>query len=501
MADAVKLHPGDSVAVVLRDMSAGETLSVDGQTITIRESIPYGHKVAVRAMRPHQPVIKYGDPIGHAIDVVAVGQWVHTHNVRTNLDGTLEYRYERVLPPSPAPLPSDWSFSGFRRADGSVGVRNEIWILPTVNCVNQIGTLIAQRASKMLGTEEWGDGIDGVYSFTHPYGCSQLGEDHRNTQRILAGLARHPNAAGVLVLSLGCEDNNLADFQPILGDYDPQRMVFLTAQEVEDEIDEGVSLVMQLARRYADAEREPLPLSAMKIGLKCGGSDGFSGITANPLVGRVSDWVTGAGGTTVLTEVPEMFGAEHLLMNRAVDEAVFHKIVSLINDFKQYFLDHDQPVDENPSKGNMTGGITTLEDKSLGCTQKGGTSFVMDVVDYGDPVSTPGLNLLSSPGNDGIAATALAAAGCQLVLFTTGRGTPFGTCVPTVKIATNPRLYNRKQSWMDFNAGIVLEGETLDFAARQFMDYLMETASGRIAAKNEVLGFRELVIYKSGVTV
>lgn len=501
MPDAVKLHPGDSVAVVLRDVEAGETLAVDGQSIIARGRIPYGHKVAVRAMGTGQPVLKYGDPIGHAVASISPGEWVHTHNVRTNLDGTLEYRYEPGAPPSPAVLPCDWSFSGYRRADGSVGVRNEIWIVPTVNCVNQIGALIAQRVRELLAAQDWGRGIEGVYHITHPYGCSQLGEDHLNTQKILAGLVRHPNAAGVLILSLGCEDNNLEDFQQVLRDYDPDRTAFLVAQEVEDEVAAGAEFILELARRFAGARRETLPLSALTIGMKCGGSDGFSGITANPVVGRISDWVTAGGGTTVLTEVPEMFGAEHLLMNRAVDAEVFRKVVSLINSYKQYFLDHGQPVDENPSKGNMTGGITTLEDKSLGCTQKGGTSLVKDVVGYGDAVRSPGLNLLSSPGNDGVATTALAAAGCQLVLFTTGLGTPFGTCVPTLKIATNSRLYNRKRTWMDFNAGVVLEGETLDSAALQLMDRIMETASGTVTAKNEVLGFREVVIYKSGVTV
>jgi altronate hydrolase len=392
---------------------------------------------------------------------------------------------------------TDISFKGFLREDGRVGVRNEIWIIPTVGCVNRNVNMIAQIASqKYAGAKN----VEGFYAYTHPYGCSQLGQDHLSTQTILANLVKHPNAGGVLVLGLGCENNNIDEFKKVLGEYNPDKVKFLVAQEVEDEIQAGVDLIGELVEYASRFERKDCPISELVVGLKCGGSDAFSGITANPLVGSFSDKLISYGGSTILTEVPEMFGAETILMNRAINREVFEKTVKLINDFKEYFMRYNQPIYENPSPGNKKGGITTLEEKSLGCTQKGGTSDVVDVLNYGDVVKEKGLSLLNGPGNDIVASTVLAAAGCQIILFTTGRGTPLGTAVPTIKISTNSDLYSRKSNWMDFDAGRLLAGESMEKLTEELLDYVIKVASGQ-KCKAEEMGFREIAIFKDGVTL
>lgn len=386
-------------------------------------------------------------------------------------------------------------FLGYVRSDGEVGIRNEIWIINTVGCINKTAELIAKMANKMYQDNY----IDGVFHFPHPYGCSQLGDDLYNTKKILSSLVHHPNAGGVLVLGLGCENNNLTEFKKVIEDYDPDRVKFLEVQNVEDEIEAGLELIGELADYVKQFKRKPISVSKLKVGLKSGGSDGFSGITANPLVGSFSDRLVSYGGTTVLTEVPEMFGAETVLMERACDEDVFNKIVQLVNGFKEYFIRNDQPVYENPSPGNKKGGITTLEEKSLGCVQKGGSAEVVDVLPYGERVLEPGLNLLQAPGNDLISVTALAASGVQIVLFTTGRGTPFGGPVPTVKISTNTPLYHKKQNWIDFNAGELVEGKSLEGLTDQLFNYVLKLASGEVKTKNELYGFKEISIFKDGV--
>lgn len=441
--------------------------------VEVRED---GHKYAVRPIQKGENVIKYGNPIGHATADIAVGEQVHTHNLATNLSGKLEYTYTPTdLHRETRPAPT---FMGYRRADGKVGIRNEVWIVNTVGCVNKI----AERLAKETGAKH----------FSHPFGCSQLGDDQTTTQQILKGMVNHPNAGGVLVLGLGCENNNIAVFQEVLGSWDEQRVKFLNTQDVEDEIAEGVALIRELQAHAATAKREELPFSELVMGLKCGGSDAFSGITANPLVGRFCDAFTAMGGSCVLTEVPEMFGAEHLLMQRCVDEPTFQKTVSLINDFKDYYTRHNQVVYENPSPGNKAGGITTLEEKSLGCIQKGGLAPVADVLNYGDTVQKAGLSLLNGPGNDMVAVTNLMAAGCHMILFTTGRGTPLGTGIPTVKIATNPHLAQKKHGWIDFDAS----AGNLE----QLQTYLLQVANGT-QTKNEQYGYEEISIFKDGVTL
>ncbi len=490
----LKIHEADNVAVTLDDVKKGEQLTVGSTVLTALEDIGKGHKIALRDLKENEHIIKYGFPIGHVVRDVEAGSWVHAHNIKTNLGDMLEYTYEPDLPQEQS-VTCNQTFKGYRREDGRVGVRNEIWIIPTVSCVNRAAQLLAKQGNEIAGAN-----IDGVFEFTHPYGCSQLGEDHLTTQRILAALVNHPNAGGVLVLGLGCENNNIPEFKKILGDYDPKRVKFLAAQEVEDELVAGRELMEELIAYASRFKREECPVSELVVGLKCGGSDGFSGITGNPLVGAFSDKLIACGGSTILTEVPEMFGAETILMKRAKDQAVFDKTVKLVNDFKDYFMSYNQPIYENPSPGNKKGGISTLEEKSLGCTQKGGRSTVVDVLDYGESVTRKGLNLLNGPGNDAVAATALSAAGCHIVLFTTGRGTPLGTAVPTIKVATNSDLFKRKTNWMDFNAGKLLEGQSMQAVTEEFFSYIVEVSSGRLS-KSENMGFREIAIFKNGVTL
>ncbi|MCR5742547.1 MAG: altronate dehydratase family protein [Lachnospiraceae bacterium] len=493
MGKFLKINKNDLVAVAIEAYNAGDVASVDGVNITMREDIPAGHKFALRDIKKGENIIKYGYSIGVAKEDIPEGSWVHVHNIKTGLGDLLEYKYEPVSIPKFSGKPA--TFKGFRRANGKVGVRNEVWIIPTVGCVNNIATAMARAAQSMIHGS-----VDEVVAFPHPYGCSQMGDDQEHTRHILADLINHPNAGAVLVLGLGCENSNIEVLKPYIGDIDPGRVEFLVCQDVEDEMDAGLDLLEKLIDYAASFEREDIPAGELKVGLKCGGSDGFSGITANPLVGRFSDLLVAQGGTTILTEVPEMFGAETILMNRCKNEELFGETVELINDFKNYFKSHNQTIYENPSPGNKKGGISTLEDKSLGCTQKSGTSAVCGVLGYGNRVNESGLNLLSAPGNDLVAATALAASGAHIVLFTTGRGTPFASPVPTVKISSNSALYNRKNRWIDFNAGVAVEGRSLDDLGQELFDYVLEVASGK-KVKAEVAGFHDMAIFKQGVTL
>ncbi|MBQ8797703.1 MAG: altronate dehydratase [Oscillospiraceae bacterium] len=441
-----------------------------------------GHKYALCDIKKGENIIKYGNPIGHATADIKKGEHVHTHNVKTNLSDKLTYSYTETEQDFPV-ADEGRTFMGYVRANGDVGIRNEIWIINTVGCVNKIAERLAAKT--------------GAYAFVHPFGCSQLGDDQALTQKILRGLVNHPNAAGVLVLGLGCENNNIELFKTVLGEYDPERVRFLNCQDEDDEIAAGVAIIEELKAYAAKFTPVEIPASKLRVGLKCGGSDGYSGITGNPLVGRFSDKLISMGGSCVLTEVPEMFGAEHLLMQRAESREIFDKTVDLINDFKDYYTRHNQVVYENPSPGNKKGGITTLEEKSLGCVQKGGKAPVVDVLDYGDTLSKNGLSLLNGPGNDIVAITNLTAAGAHVILFTTGRGTPLGAPVPTVKVATNHDLAVRKSDWIDFDSSPVLEGVDLD---ETFFNYVLEVASGK-QTKNEENGYREISIFKDGVTL
>lgn len=491
----IKINPNDNVCVAIENLAEGDVVNVDGVSITIKNAIETGHKFAIKDIKTNENVIKYGYPIGHATTDIQTGEHVHTQNVKTNLHDNLQYSYVPVHPKLDIPK-SDLKVNGYLRYNGEMGIRNELWIVPTVGCVNGQAQAIIERVKRELDVAH----IDDIRVYTHNYGCSQLGDDHNNTKKALAALAKHPNAGGVLVLSLGCENNQQSDFKKEMGEWDPERVRFLISQEVQDEIETGFQMMKELVEGMRKDKREPLPLSKLKVGLKCGGSDGFSGITANPLVGQFSDWLIAQGGTTILTEVPEMFGAETILMNRAETKEVFDDTVALINNFKNYFRKFEQPIYENPSPGNKAGGITTLEDKSLGCTQKGGNSEVVDVLDYAQPVTKHGLNLLNAPGNDLVAASALALSGCQIVLFTTGRGTPFGAFVPTMKISTNTRLFNFKNNWIDFNAGVLLEGNSMETVLKDFVNFIVKTADGA-HLKHEITGFKEIAIFKSGVTL
>ncbi len=503
MQNFIKINENDNVVVALNTIPAGETITVDtegaGKSVTALEEIPAGHKMAVCDIPEGGEVIKYGYRIGNAKETIKAGNWIHVHNVKTALGDLLEYSYDPT--PVEEKRTEDVTFMGFNRPDGKVGVRNDIWVIPTVGCVNNVAGAIVKAANDWLNANRDGlETVGEVITFPHPYGCSQMGDDQEYTRAILADLINHPNAGGVLVLGLGCENSNIDVLMPYIGDYDEKRVKFLVAQEHDDEISDSVEIIKELAAYAGTFKREPVSVSKLVIGMKCGGSDGLSGITANPLVGRFSDLLISKGGTTILTEVPEMFGAETILMNRCANEELFEKTVDLINDFKNYFKSHNQTIYENPSPGNKKGGISTLEDKSLGCTQKSGSALVKGVLAYGETVKTPGLNLLSAPGNDLVAATALAAAGAHIVLFTTGRGTPFASPVPTMKIATNSRLANKKSNWIDFNAGVLVEDSNMNDETQRLFDLVVETASGRQVC-SEAAGFHDMAIFKQGVTL
>lgn len=493
--DILQINKLDNVAVALKDLAKGDIVSVNDFTVTVQEDIPSGHKIALKNIAAGENIIKYSFPIGHANGAIAPGSHVHTHNLKTNLGSILSYEYNPVAPVA-LPVSNKTTFMGYKRENGTVGTRNNLWIVPTVNCVTSTVRYLEKIGRELIKNYA---NIDDCMGIVHPYGCSQIGTDYTMTQKILADIVNHPNAGAVLVVSLGCENNNLTELKKVLGDYNPDRVKFMVTQEVEDEDITGRHLLEELAEFANRYKREQCPVSDLRIGLKCGGSDGFSGITANPLIGELSDLVIGSGGTTVLTEVPEMFGAETLLMNRAKDEETFHKTVDLINNFKAYFKRYNQPISDNPSPGNKKGGITTLEDKSLGCVQKGGHAQVVDVLSYGDTVQTAGLHLLNGPGNDSVSTTALAASGCQIILFSTGRGTPWGTIVPTVKIATNSKLAHYKAKWIDFNAGRLLDGTAMEKLRDDLWETILEIASGR-QTKAEQMNFNEIAVWKDGVT-
>ncbi len=491
---AIQIHPLDNVAVALETIAKGQTVELKtGRTVITAEEIARGHKMALEAIPAGGPVVKYGCTIGLAKQDIAPGEWVHTHNVRTGLSEDGTYSYEHKV--FDAPQVEQRTFQGFRRADGRAAIRNELWIIPTVGCVNSVAQRLVQENQHLVTGS-----VEGLYTFPHPFGCSQMGEDHAQTRKLLAALARHPNAGGVLVLGLGCENLTMEQFKTELGQWDDRRVKFLVCQDEADEFAAGRVLLEELAAYAGQFKREPIPASELVVGMKCGGSDGLSGITANPTVGRFSDRLIALGGTTILTEVPEMFGAESILFNRCADKEVFERAVNMVEKFKHYFTDHGQVVYENPSPGNKAGGITTLEDKSCGCVQKGGSAQITDVLEYGDSVTKKGLNLLSGPGNDLVSATALTAAGAHLILFTTGRGTPFGAPVPTVKISTNTALYEKKGNWIDFNAGTVAQGENLDDAGTRLLDFVLQIAGGK-QTKSELRGAREISIFKDGVVL
>jgi len=489
----LRINPIDKVVVALRPMKAGEEIAGG---VKLLQDVPQGHKILLQDVKEGEDIIKYGYPIGHALKDMKAGEWINEDNLKTNLSGTLEYEYKPVDEKLNI-AKSDKTFNGYKRANGEVGIRNEVWIVPTVGCVNGV----AEELAKRLAEETKLEGIDAVHAWHHNYGCSQLSEDHENTRKVLRDIVLHPNAGAVLVVSLGCENNQPEDFMAMLGDYDKSRIKLMVTQRVQgDEVEEGMNILRELYAVAKEDKREVCPLSDLRVGLKCGGSDGFSGITANPLVGEFSDFLVAQGGTSILTEVPEMFGAETILMNRCETKELFDQTVKLVNDFKEYFLSHGEPVGENPSPGNKAGGISTLEDKALGCTQKCGRAPVSGVLGYGERLQVKGLNLLSAPGNDLVASTALAASGCQIVLFTTGRGTPFGTFIPTMKVATNSQLAANKPNWIDFNAGQLVDGVDMPTVLNSFIDKIIAVANGE-PAQNEKNGYREISIFKNGVTL
>lgn len=496
MKELIRLHALDNVAIALSPLEQGKEYCVDEFVFTALSDIDRGHKVALTKIKQNSDVIKYGAPIGHALTDIEVGQWIHVADVKTNLNDELEYKYEPEQTEVKVLVDDSPEVSIYRRENGEIGIRNELWVIPTVGCVNGMATqMVNQFLTKHRELE-----IDGVHVFPHQFGCSQLGDDLVNTRKLLQNMAKHPNAGGVLIVGLGCENNQVVMFEGSLGEYDESRVKFLISQMVENEVEAGVELLEEIYQQMKTDQRQPGRLSEVKFGLECGGSDGLSGITANPLLGQLSDYLIARGGTTVLTEVPEMFGAETILMSRCKDEATFDQLVDMVNGFKRYYKDHNQPIYENPSPGNKSGGISTLEDKSLGCTQKAGSSSVQAVLDYGQRLSEPGLNLLKAPGNDAIATSALASSGCHMVLFTTGRGTPYGGWVPTVKISTNSELAQKKKHWIDFDAGRLVTDSSMAALLSDFVELLVDICNGQ-ASKNEQNNVREVAIWKNGVTL
>lgn len=496
VGNVLRVHEDDSVVIAASPLTKGTVIADQNEQITLLSDIPMGHKIATRDIKKGENVIRYGNPIGHAIEDIRPGDYVHTHNVKTNLSDVVAYEYQPNLKPLEVQgeMPT---FEGYRRPDGKVGIRNEIWVIPTVFCANGPVQRIVELANQKYPRTE---NFDGFYALTHPNGCSQMGEDLLNTQKILANLAKHPNAGGVLLVSLGCEVNSMDVFLPVLGDFDPQRIKTMISQEVEDEIAVGMDLLDQLYEYTVSFHRETRPLSDLILAVNCGGSDGFSGITANAVLGKVTDIITGFGGTVIMTEVPEMFGAEHILMNRAANKEVFDKIVSLINDYKEYYKKYGQVIYDNPTQGNMAGGISTLEEKSLGCTQKGGQAIVTDVLKYGETIKTKGFNLISGPGNDLVGITNQEAAGAVVTVFTTGRGTPAGFAVPLIRMGSNSTMSNRKTNWIDYNAAVVLEGKNFDQAAREMLELILEVASGHKQSLAEAKGYRQIGMLRDGVT-
>lgn len=490
-----KIHKADNVVIALAPILKGSVIEGEDFVCEAGEDIPKGHKLALTAIPTGGQIVKYGYPIGCAVSDIAAGAWVHSHNMRTNLDGMLQYEYHPagMEVETAAVYEGGPTFHGYQRASGDVGIRNEIWVIPTVSCANHTASTLAGMADSRFGHL-----CDGIYALPHNSGCSQLGDDHIMTQKLLAAILTNPNAGGVLLVSLGCENNNIKEFLPVLGSYDQSRIKYLITQEAGDEVEEGLSILKEIADVVAGDVREEVSVSKLRIAFKCGGSDSLSGVTANPLCGRISDRITAFGGTAVLTEVPEMFGAETILMNRADSRETFKKVADLINSFKQYYLDYNQPVYENPSPGNKEGGITTLEEKSLGCVQKGGQAVVTDTLDYGEKAQKPGLNLMTGPGNDNVSITDLVAAGAQLLLFTTGRGNPLGTAIPCIKLSSNTELSVHKPHWIDFNAGEITDGASMDELADRLWQLVLDTASGK-KTRSEVNGYREIMIFKNGV--
>ena len=496
--DVIVINEMDSVAVAIRKLAQGESLNINGKNIAVKDDIPVPHKIALKEIKKGDILLKYGYPIGFAAQDIKEGEWVHIHNIKSGLTESVSYEYHPDRAPVPSPLISrDLTFNGYKREDGGVGIRNYVFIIPTVFCVNGPITRLAAMAEKEMMPS---DNFDGFIPFTHECGCGESGKNLSYTKSILAGLSKNPNAAGVLFAGLGCEINDIESFKPSLGDYDPERVKFIAYQDVDDEFEESLKLLRELHECAITYKREPAPVSKLIVGSNCGGSDGLSGLTANPLVGEITDILTAQGGTSVMTEVPEMFGAEQILIDRAVDEGAFHDVAKLINASKAYYMKYGIEVNKNPTTGNYAGGLSTLEEKSLGCTEKGGKSKVAAVIPYGERLLVPGLNLLEAPGHDLVGITGQVAAGCTLIIFTTGRGTPGGFAAPVLRVSTNSDIFKRKPKWHDFDAGRLLSGTSMEQLTEELLDLILKVANGEARAFTEVNKYFEMGIWRDGIT-
>ncbi len=487
----LQLHPTDNVAVARVQVAAGEEIQLGPVVVRVSEPIAAGHKVAIRPIAAGEAILKYGQRIGLAGTHIDVGSWVHVHNVNAaRLETEYEYCNELIEPSKPA---ESRTFMGFRRADGKVGTRNYVALISTVNCSATTARYVAMELAKSDLRDF--PNVDGVIPLVHKGGCafSFGGEDHQQLNRTLAGFARHPNIAARLILGLGCETAQAGHLQSDHGlmqlggpsasrSNGPLPMV-LNIQEVggvRKTVDRAVGVLRDLLVQANDVRREPIPVSELLVGLECGGSDGASGITANPALGYASDLMVAHGGTAILSEIPEVYGAEQLLTRRSISREVADALLDRIHWWEDYAQRHHASIDNNPSYGNKQGGLTTIFEKSLGAVAKGGTSPLRAVYKYAEPVTERGFVLMDTPGYDPASVTGMVAGGAQVIVFTTGRGSCFGCKpAPTIKVATNTPMFNRMREDMDINAGTILEGATVEDVGREIFEMIIATASGR----------------------
>lgn len=497
---AIKLYPQDTVALATSELKKGQTVTVDGETITLLDDIPNAHKIALKDFETGEAVRKYDNIIGYASKPIKKGEWIHSHNEVTGLGKSKEYTYD-FNPISIFPGESDKTFMGYDRADGGAGIRNHLAIISTVFCANGPLRKLARMAeAKYPATENF----DGIIAFDQEFGCSQTGKDLVTTCKIIAGIAKNANFGGVLLVSNGCEMAIPSVLEQYMGDYDKKRIRTLTLQEVEDEFTAGMELIDEIMEEMKDDKRTPININRLHIAMNCGGSDGYSGITANTLLGTLCDTLVKEGAIMNMTEVPEMMGAEHILMNRAADKSIFDDIVKMMYDYDAYFARYGEKAADNPTQGNKAGGLTTLEEKSLGCIQKGGHCAVMEVLEYGERATKNGFVLVSGPGNDLAGVSGQIAAGAVLTIFTTGRGTPCGFAGPTFRLASNTALATRKSNWIDYDAGRLLTAKTpeeVEALNKELYDAIMATVNGQYRTRTEENGYYILGALKDGVTL
>ena len=501
---AVYLHSDDNLCVAARHLELGEEISVGGESLRLAEPVRLGHKLAVRAIREGERVKKYGQTIGFATRDIAPGQWIHSHNLTAGRFER-EYEYATEIPPPPAPIEGR-TFQGYRRAGGKAGTRNYIAVISSVNCSASVSKYISQRFDNSLLAKF--PNVDGLLPLTHKGGCGlqYAGEDHQQLTRVLSGFATHPNVGAYLLVGLGCETGTLQYLVQHGGLAEgvvqlntkangaARPPVVLSMQDcggTNKTVEAGIAAIAEMLPRVNGVRREPIPASELILGCECGGSDGNSGVTANPALGAASDLLVAAGGTSILSETPEIYGAEHLLVRRARTRAIGEKLIDRIRWWEEYTAKFGVEIDNNPSPGNKEGGLTTIYEKSLGAVAKGGSTALCGVYRYAEPVTAQGFVIMDTPGYDPASITGMVAGGANVVCFTTGRGSCFGCKpVPSIKIATNTPMYEQMIDDMDINAGVILEGASVADVGRQIFEFILEVAGGK-RTKSEIHGVGE----------